>query len=116
MYSTARARKLRSQSTDAERKMWSILRNREFAGCKFRRQVPLDRYIGDFACLDKKLIIVIDGGQHQTQLTYDEQRTKWLESGGFRVARFWNDEVSSETDGVAQAILAVLDLKIPPSP
>ena len=116
MYSTARAHELRHQSTNAEHKLWSILRNRQLAGYKFRRQVPMGCYVVDFACLDKKLIIEIDGGQHQTHQAYDEQRTRWLESRGFRVMRFWNSQVLNETDGVCEAILAVLQGQTSPSP
>ena len=116
VYSTARARKLRRQSTDAERRLWTILRNRQFAGCKFRRQVPIGNYIVDFVCFEKKIVVELDGGQHQAKIEYDNDRTRWLQFAGFRVIRFWNNQVLSETDGVVQAILATLEEKMPPSP
>ena len=108
MYLTARARELRHQSTNAERKLWSILRNRQMAGYKFRRQVSIGSYIVDFVCFTKKVVVEVDGGQHQARAEYDEQRTRWLESRGFSVMRFWNNQVLSETDGVCEAILTVL--------
>lgn len=116
MSAKANARQLRRQSTDAERRLWSFLRNRQLAGCKFRRQVPMGNYIVDFACFEKRLVVEIDGGQHQARVEYDNARTAWLQSAGFRVIRFWNNEVLSETDGVLQAILTALAGEIPPSP
>ncbi len=116
MNTTAKARQLRRQSTDAERKLWAILRNRQLTGYKFRRQVPMGSYIVDFVCFEKNIVVELDGGQHQAQRGYDGNRTQWLQSAGFRVIRFWNNQVLSETDGVVQAILAALEVKIPPSP
>ena len=116
MNTTAKARQLRRQSTDAERKLWAILRNRQLTGYKFRRQVPMGSYIVDFVCFEKNIVVELDGGQHQAQHGYDGNRTQWLQSAGFRVIRFWNNQVLSETDGVVQAILATLEVKIPPSP
>lgn len=93
-----RARALRRSSTDAENLLWSRLRNRQFHNLKFRRQVPLGRYIVDFYCHDLRLVIELDGGQHSEEV--DRQRTEWLESEGYRVVRFWNHEVMGNIDGV----------------
>jgi very-short-patch-repair endonuclease len=76
----SRARRLRKNATDAERMLWQHLRLRQFAGYKFRRQQPLGNYFVDFVCLRKRLVIEVDGGQHHSQLAYDEQRSAWLES------------------------------------
>ena len=108
MDASRKARELRHQSTDAERKLWSVLRNRQLDGYKFRRQVPIGNYTVDFVCFAKKVIVEVDGGQHQARAEYDEQRTRWLESRGFRVVRFWNNQVLNETDGLCEAISAVL--------
>ena len=105
-----RARSLREDSTKAERKLWSVLRGRQLAGAKFRRQVPIDRYFADFACLDAKLIVELDGGQHADQETYDNARTVRLEEIGWRVMRFWNNDVIENVDGVADDVLAALKL------
>ena len=85
-----RARELRKRLTDAERVVWSKLRNRRFVAYKFRRQMPLGEIIADFVCLGRRLIIELDGGQHgeSEHLAYDQRRTHWLESQGFRVLRF----------------------------
>lgn len=93
-----RARNLRHNSTDAETKLWSRLRNRQLAGAKLRRQVPLGPYIADFLCADARLIVELDGGQHTTEV--DAVRTAWLEAQGFRVIRFWNNDVLSNVEGV----------------
>ena len=106
---TQRARRLRKQSTDAEKALWRLLRNRQLGGHKFRRQAPLGRYIVDFLCFERKLVVEIDGGQHQVRAAADRERTKWLESQGYRVIRFWNNEVLVETDAVREAILAALE-------
>ena len=105
-----RAQSLRKTSTDAERKLWGILRNRQFGDRKFRRQVPIGKYIVDFICHDAKLIIEVDGGHHQEQAGYDEKRSKWLVGEGFRVLRFWNNQVLTEVESVQESILAELEL------
>ncbi len=105
---TSRVRSLRKNLTEAEQKLWLRLRRRQIAGHKFRRQQPIGAYIVDFACLEQHLIIELDGGQHAEQSVYDEKRTNWLESRGYRVLRFWNNEVMSNTDGVLQAIMKSL--------
>ncbi len=84
--------------------MWAHLRNRQIAGAKFRRQVPIDRYIVDFLCEKAKVIVELDGGQHQQQIAYDEQRTVALEAYGYIVLRYWNNQVLSNTEGVLQDI------------
>ena len=101
----ARARSLRGASTDAERAVWAALRGRRFEGLKFRRQVPIDRYFVDFACVALKLIVELDGGQHADQIAYDEERTRVLGLCGWRVLRFWNNDVLENIDGVAEAIM-----------
>ena len=106
---TSRARILREKSTDAERVLWRLLRNRQLTGYKFRRQVPIGRYIVDFLCSERKLVVEIDGGQHQEQAGYDFERTQFLESRGYRVVRFWNSQIFEELDGVQEAILLTLD-------
>ncbi|HEY5107942.1 MAG TPA: endonuclease domain-containing protein [Caulobacteraceae bacterium] len=110
---THRARNLRAASTDAEHKMWSIVRSRQLAGCKFRRQVPIDRYFADFACLETMLIVELDGSQHMEQAGYDAERTRVLETAGWRVLRFWNNDVLANIEGVAEAILAEIKLARP---
>jgi very-short-patch-repair endonuclease len=84
------ARKLRKEQTEAERRLWWHLRNRQLEGWKFRRQFPIGHYIVDFACIDARLIVELDGGQDSEQGHYDEQRTKELEKAGFAVLRFWS--------------------------
>ncbi len=102
---TKRARTLRKQSTDAERKLWSLLRDRNLEGHKFRRQVAIGNYIADFVCQEEKLIIEVDGGQHMENKEADDARTAWLESRGYRVVRFWNNQVLNETESVWEEIL-----------
>jgi len=99
-----RARALRKTLTDAERRLWSHLRRRQVEGCKFRRQAPVGPYIVDLLCLSHRLVVEVDGGQHAWRASSDEKRTKWLESQGFAVLRFWNNEVLGETDAVVAAI------------
>jgi very-short-patch-repair endonuclease len=106
---TQRARELRQTSTEAERKLWSLVRNRKIAGCKFRRQVPIDRYFADFACLEARLIVELDGGQHAEQVAYDAGRTEHLEDCGWTVLRFWNRQVLENSEGVAMAIRSALE-------
>ena len=111
-----RARQLRRDSTDAERAIWRLLRDRRLAGYKFRRQAPIDRYIVDLVCFDKNIIIEVDGGQHQRQTRYDRARTEWLESRGFTVLRFWNNDVLENPEGVLESIRAALQRGNSPSP
>jgi len=99
------AKVLRTNQTDAEKRLWYHFRNRRLAGYKFRRQYPIGPFIVDFICLDQKLIIEIDGGQHALQSSEDERRTEFLVSSGYRVIRFWNNEVLLETDAVLTRVL-----------
>ena len=107
--STKQARRLRKQSTDAEKSLWRLLRSRQLGGHKFRRQAPLGRYIVDFLCLERKLVIEIDGGMHQLRANADRARSKWLEERGYRVLRFWNNQVLLEPMAVQEAILDALE-------
>ncbi len=116
-----RARELRRSETEAEQIIWSRLRRKQLNGAKFRRQQPIGSYIVDFVSFDKKLIIEIDGGQHSSEenMGNDAVRTEWLESQGFRVIRFWNNEVFSNMDGVFTQIREALEHPLPdplPSP
>lgn len=103
-----RARDLRKELTDTERLLWSQLRRRQ-VGCKFRRQQVLGPYIVDFVCIEKKLVVELDGGQHFDQKEYDARRTKWLESRGFRVLRFWDHQVFQELEAVLRVIEEALE-------
>ncbi len=106
--SVQRARALRRHSTDAERRLWRELRRRQIHGYKFCRQCPIGDYVVDFVCLEKRIVIELDGGQHANTTDYDEQRTQWLEAQGFRVMRFWNNDVMRQTDAVLRHIDAAL--------
>ena len=101
------ARRLRRDATDAERRLWSALRDRRLAGYRFRRQFPIGRYIVDFACTRHKLIVEADGGQHADSQS-DIRRTAWLEQQGWRVLRFWNNDVLMNTEGAVEMILKEL--------
>jgi len=96
---------LRKNQTDAERKLWRCLRARELGGFKFRRQYPIAPYIVDFICVEKRLIVEIDGGQHVTMTELDNTRTEFLNARGYRVLRFWNNEVLQQLDAVLARIL-----------
>jgi len=98
------ARILRHNQTDAEKLLWRHLRNRQVANCKFRRQFAIEPYIADFACLSPKLVIELDGNQHAEAAEYDTARTEFLTAEGFRILRFWNNEVFEETEAVLQKI------------
>ncbi len=105
--STARARRLRRDETDAEKAIWRLLRNRQFSTLKFRRQQPIGRYFVDFYCHERRLVIEIDGGQHS--VARDEERTAYLESGRLTVLRFWNNDVLGNPEGVWEVIRAALE-------
>ena len=105
-----RARELRSRMTDAERKLWFALRDRRFATFKFRRQVPIGRYIADFICFESRLIIEVDGGQHANSTT-DGERDRWFAANNFVVLRFWNNDVLSNLEGVLLSLLETLHSK-----
>lgn len=102
--STARARELRKNSTDAERCLWQHLRLRQIDGARFRRQRPVGAYILDFVCLEKKVAIEVDGGQHGEAANHDAQRDEWLRKQGFIILRFWNHEVLTQTEIVKEVI------------
>jgi len=96
----SRARELRLNQTEVEKRLWLYLRNRGLSGAKFRRQAPIGRFIVDFVCFEKHIVIELDGGQHAANATTDARRTAWLESQGFRVLRFWNNDVIENIEGV----------------
>ena len=100
------AQNLRKNLTEAERLLWSRLRNRQLEDYRFRRQHPVGRYIVDFVCLQARLVIELDGGQHNEDeaIERDAERTAWLEQEGFRVIRFWNHEVFENLDGVLDVV------------
>jgi very-short-patch-repair endonuclease len=110
-----RARHMRTNPTEAERRLWSILRNKRLAEYKFKRQQVIGRHIVDFVNFERKLVIEADGSQHVGSET-DERRTAWLESQGFRVLRFFNDDILARTDQVADAIWLALGEGQPPLP
>lgn len=105
---TMRARELRRNQTDAEHRLWQALRARGFAGAKFRRQLPIGRYIVDFVCPSRRLIVELDGGQHAAQVSRDEARSRTLAAHGYRVIRFWNNDVNENLPGVLAAIESAL--------
>jgi len=102
---TASARALRRRSTEAEKRLWQLLRDRRLAAFKFRRQVPIGRYIADFACYEARLVVELDGSQHAASVR-DRLRDAQLEARGFRVLRVWNNELSNNRDGVLEGIFA----------
>jgi len=95
--------------TDAERKLWFVLRDRRFARSKFRRQVPIGPFVADFVCFDARLVLEIDGGQHAGS-TRDINRDRWFAANGFRLLRFWNNDVLSNPDGVMTTVAAALTM------
>jgi len=107
----ARARSLRENSSDAEQKLWSQLRDRQLLGHKFVRQQPVGPYIADFACRERDLIVELDGGQHGTArgVMADAARTDVLSQHGYRIIRFWNSDVLTNMDGVLQVIAETLE-------
>ncbi len=110
------AKQLRSNSTDVERMLWRHLRSRQMTDFKFRRQQVIEPYIVDFVCLERKLVVEIDGGQHAERQKEDARRTAFLESAGFHVIRFWNNEVLANLDGVMSAIQGALNTPPHPGP
>jgi very-short-patch-repair endonuclease len=121
--SVKQARRLRSNMTDAERRLWYRLRAHRFGGVKFKRQVPIGPYIVDFACLGRRLVLEIDGGQHADNQA-DQIRDHVLNEHGFKVLRFWNHDVLRRTSAVLESIMNSLEeatpspgaLRAPPSP
>jgi len=110
------AKTLRTHQTDAEQRIWYHLRAHRFMGLKFKRQKPLGHYIVDFVCVERRLIIEIDGGQHAEQAEYDQHRDAWLRSQGYTVLRFWNHEVMQQLEGVLEQIRLTITLSPGPSP
>lgn len=110
------AKSLRTNQTEAEQRLWYYLRAHRFMDLKFKRQKPIGRYIADFVCMERLLIIEIDGGQHADQMEYDQHRDAWLRSQGYTVLRFWNNEVMQQLEGVLEQIRLTLTLSPSPSP
>jgi len=105
------AKKLRNNPTPQEKIMWQLLRKKNFNGLKFSRQYPIGKYIVDFVCRRKKLVIELDGGQHNQieHIIYDNERTKYIESKGFKIVRFWNNEIDTNLEGVYQKLKEFCD-------
>ena len=106
----AAARRLRLNQTDAEARLWRHLRHWPMQGTHFRRQVPIGPYVVDFACMAAHLVIELDGSQHSLDenIAHDETRTRWLEAAGYRVIRFWNNDLAKNMDGVLESIYAAI--------
>jgi very-short-patch-repair endonuclease len=101
---TALGKALRKRPTDAEQLLWKHLRLKQMEGLKFRRQQPIDNYIVDFVCLEKRIVIEVDGGQHAVQKEADIERDAYLRQQGFDVIRFWNNEILQNINGVLEVI------------
>jgi very-short-patch-repair endonuclease len=109
------AKALRSNQTEVEQRLWYHLRAHRFMDLKFKRQKPIGRYIVDFVCMERMLIIEIDGGQHSEQVEYDQLRDVWLIGQGYTVLRFWNHDVMQQLEGVLEQIrLTVIPEPSPP--
>ncbi len=102
------AKTLRTNQTEAEQRLWYHLRAHRFMGYKFKRQKPIGRYIVDFVCLEHRLIIELDGGQHSEQVVYDQQRDAWLRRQGYTLLRFWNNDVMQQLESVLEQIRCAL--------
>jgi very-short-patch-repair endonuclease len=104
------ARRLRANATDPEARLWRHLRRSALLGSHFRRQVPIGPYVADFACMAVRLIIEVDGSQHGDAVVkaHDDARTQWLEREGYRVIRFWNNDLIENIEGVLETIHAAL--------
>ncbi|MDO8431152.1 MAG: DUF559 domain-containing protein [Candidatus Binatus sp.] len=111
-----RSRALRHEATGAETKLWYALRGGQIENFKFRRQYPIGKFIVDFCCVGRKLIIELDGSQHAEQAADDKERTSWFEKRGYRVIRFWNFEVMESLADVLDRIKEALDDASAPSP
>ncbi|MBC7623459.1 MAG: endonuclease domain-containing protein [Aeromicrobium sp.] len=112
--SEQRPRQLRHASTDVERIIWQQLRGRQIGNAKFRRQHAIGDYIVDFVSFDAMLIIELDGGQHQSQMQYDERRDQYLHGAGFQVVRLWNNDVLTNLDGVMETIFTAVATRATP--
>ena len=108
------ARVMRREPTDCEKKFWYQVRDRRLGGHKFKRQVPIGSYIADFVCIDRKVIVELDGGQHADRIAYDVKRDSLLNEKGFRVIRILNVDFLENPDGVMEMLLNALDAA--PSP
>jgi len=111
-----RARELRKDQTEAERLLWNSLRAARLGGFKFRRQHPVGRYFVDFICLDRELVVEVDGDHHAEQATYDDERERWLEGQNLRILRFSNREVLTQLPDVEPAIWQALSTLSPTLP
>jgi very-short-patch-repair endonuclease len=111
-----RARELRRNTTDTERKLWHHIRDKQIESFRFRRQRPIGKYIVDFICLEANLVIELDGGQHAEQLQYDTERTKYLTAQGLHVLRYWNNDVMQNIEGVLRDIRVALMQRTPSQP
>ena len=107
------ARKLRKSQTNAEERLWYFLRDRQLSKFKFRRQHPIGPYIADFCCLEKRLIVELDGGQHVKQQLQDQIRTQYLNHEGYQVIRFWDHDVLKKTNDVLKTIQVALENPLP---
>jgi very-short-patch-repair endonuclease len=113
---TLRSRELRKNATKAELALWNRIRNRQVAGVRFNFQVPIGPYISDFVARSIRLIIEVDGGQHADAAPYDRARTRFLTSKGYRVIRFWNNDVFENIEGAVETIARVLEDMPSPTP
>ncbi|MGF1627351.1 MAG: endonuclease domain-containing protein [Alphaproteobacteria bacterium] len=111
-----RARALRRALTQAEKRLWLHLRGRRLAGFRFSKQAPIGRYVADFVCLSERLVVEVDGGGHTRKARSDQARDRWLEASGYRIVRFWNNDVLGNIDGVLTVILSALDAGAGPLP
>lgn len=110
------AKTLRTNQTEAEWRLWYHLRAQRFMDLKFKRQKPMGRYIVDFVCVERRLIIELDGGQHSEQVAYDQRRDAWLRGQDYTILRFWNNEVMQQLEGVLERIRCSVTLSPSPSP
>lgn len=102
------ARRLRQNQTNVEKTLWGFLRDRRFLGFKFRRQHPIGKYVVDFCCLKQKVVIELDGGQHAQRRAYDSARTNDIEKEGFRIVRFWNNQIMENPQGALENLAFLL--------
>ena len=113
---TRRSRELRNNPTEAEKRLWSALRNRQILGVRFNRQVPIGPFICDFVARTPRIVVELDGGQHALSTEFDGRRSAYLERQGYRVLRFWNNDVLENVDGVVAVIEAELRDRPSPTP
>ena len=108
------AKILRKRLTDAEKFLWGHVRGKQLEGFKFRRQEPIGNYVADFVCYEKRVIVEVDGSQHCSEK--DHERDRWFEGQGFKVIRFWNNEVLKNTEGVWEVIRKTMLISPSPNP